>query len=147
MEKTLVEEAIRAMMHTDRMHRHMIDEEMGSIGIHRTAHMMLMHLARNEKIPSQREMAEHFGITPAAVTGTLQNLERGGYITRNAGKDNRYNEISITEEGREVVARSREIFRRIDGGMFRGIGEEELKAYIAVLERVQNNMREMEDKN
>ena len=106
--------------------------------------MMLMHLARREKCPSQRELAREFGITPAAVTGILKNLERDGYITREAGRDTRYNEITITERGRTVVEESRLGFRRTDEAIFAGFSDEDLEKYVEILERMQENMRRTE---
>ncbi|MBQ5671095.1 MAG: MarR family transcriptional regulator [Oscillospiraceae bacterium] len=36
--------------------------------------MMLMYLSLHENTPSQKAIAEHFGISPAAVTVTLKKL-------------------------------------------------------------------------
>lgn len=140
MKQTLIDNAVRMMMHTDRMHRHAIEERVGEIGLHRTAHMMLMHLAKTESKPSQRELADHFSITPAAVTGILKHLERDGYITRSIGRDTRFHEIAITDKGREVVKKSRELFYEVDREMFSGFSEAEVEAYILVLEKIQENL-------
>lgn len=141
MDNSLLESAIKLTLSTNRRHRHLIDERVREIGFHRTAHMTLMHLARNDKSPSQRELAERFSITPAAVTGILKKLERDGYITRSAGKDTRFNEIAITPLGREVVERSKEAFGCVDRAMFEGFSDDDLKSYIAFLERIENNMK------
>lgn len=140
MEESLVDRAIHMMMHTDRMHRHLIEERVRDIGLHRTAHMMLMHLSRVKNSPSQRELADHFSITPAAVTGILKNLERDGYITRNAGRDTRFNEIALTEKGRETVVRSRRLFHDVDQAMFSDFTEAELETYIHALEKIQSSL-------
>ena len=140
MEQVLLEKAIKMMMRTDRMHRSLIEDGVKDIGLHRTAHMILMTLAREKKCPSQKELAERFSITPAAVTGILKNLERDGYIKREAGRDTRYNEIFITERGREVVEASRKKFREVDSSMFSGFSDEELREYIVMLEKIQANM-------
>ncbi len=102
--------------------------------------MILMTLAREKKCPSQKELAELFSISPAAVTGILKNLERDGYITRETGRDTRYNEIFITERGREVVETSRKKFREVDSSMFSGFSDGELQEYITMLEKIQANM-------
>lgn len=141
MERSLLERAIKTMLHTNRMHRQLIDGCAAVTGLGRTPHMMLMHLARREKCPSQRELAEELAITPAAVTGVLKNLERDGYITREVGRDTRYNVIAITERGREVVESSRRQFRAADESVFAGFSDEELKTYISILERMEENMK------
>ena len=140
MEQSLIDRAVRMMMHTDRMHRHAIEQRVGDIGLHRTAHMMLMHLAKTETKPSQRELADHFSITPAAVTGILKHLERDGYITRTVGRDTRFHEIAITDKGRDVVKKSRELFYEVDCEMFSGFTDEEIEVYILALTKIQANL-------
>lgn len=66
---TKLSRAVDMMIRTDRMHKSMIDSRVKEIGIHRTQHRILMHLARCDKLPSQKELAERLDITPAAVTG------------------------------------------------------------------------------
>lgn len=133
--------AVDMMIRTDHMHRAMIDSRVKEIGVHRTQHRILMHLARHGRLPSQKELAEHLDITPAAVTGALKKIERDGYIERTLGQDNRYNELQITEKGRELVKLTRRLFSEADISMFDGFSEEELSTYIACLEKLQENMR------
>ena len=133
--------AVDMMIRTDHMHRAMIDGRVKEIGIHRTQHRILMHLARHGCLPSQKDLAEHLDITPAAVTGALKKIEQDGYIEKTLGKDNRYNEIRITEKGRNVVKQTRLLFSEVDFAMFDGFSEEELAIYISCLEKLQENMK------
>lgn len=141
MENNLLEEVIATMIRNDRMHRALIDERIHPIGSNRTAHMMLMHLSRKERCPSQRELANHLRVTPAAVTGILKKLESEGLICREDGRDSRYHEITLTEEGRAVVARSREIFADVDRSLFSGFSETELTTYLMLMQKIQANMQ------
>ena len=138
---TKLSRAVDMMIRTDRMHKSMIDSRVKEIGIHRTQHRILMHLARCEKLPSQKELAERLDITPAAVTGALKKIEQSGYIERTLGHDNRYNEIKITDKGRALVNRTRELFSEADISMFEGFTESELEIYIACLEKLQANIK------
>ena len=138
---TKLSRAVDMMIRTDRMHKSMIDYRVKEIGIHRTQHRILMHLARCDKLPSQKELAERLDITPAAVTGALKKIERSGYIERTLGHDNRYNEIKITPKGRALVDRTRELFSEADISMFEGFTESELDTYIACLEKLQANIK------
>ena len=45
--------AVDMMIRTDHMHRAMIDSRVREIGVHRTQHRILMHLARHGRLPSQ----------------------------------------------------------------------------------------------
>lgn len=141
MPDTKLTRAVDMMIRTDHMHKALIDSRVREIGIHRTQHRILMHLARDGMLPSQKELAERLDITPAAVTGALKKIERDGYVERTLGHDNRYNELKITDKGRELVKRTRELFSEADTSMFEGFTDEELTTYIACLAKLQENIR------
>lgn len=136
--------AVNMLISTNRMHKRLIDSSVcANIGLHRTQHIILMHLSRRERLTSQKELAEHLNITPAAVTGALKKLETGGYIERSAGDDNRFNQIFITELGKHVVEETRAMFAKIDNMMFSGFSDDELKILISYFERMQVNLNEI----
>ena len=141
MEGTKVSSAVNIMIKTERMHRHLFDHTVMGIGIHRTQHRILMHIARKEKLGSQKSLADHIGVTPAAITGAIKRLEADGYVRRTQGADNRYREIELTEAGRCIVERTREMFLDMDTSLFDGFTEEELDGYIEYLEKIQSNIR------
>ena len=141
MSENKLSRAIEMMIKTDHMHRALIDSRAGSLGIHRTQHRILMHLARHGKLPSQKDLARHLDVTPAAVTCALKKIEKDGYIERTLGHDNRYNEIQITEKGRALVQQTRTMFSEVDESMFVGFSDDELETYISCLEKLQANIR------
>lgn len=141
MNETKLSQAINMMIRTDHMHRALIDSKVGSLGIHRTQHQILMHLARHDKLPSQKDLAEHLNVTPAAITGALKKIEKDGYVERTLGHDNRYNELRITDKGRELVRKTRHLFCEVDSSMFEGFSDEEFDTYISCLEKLQANIR------
>lgn len=141
MNEAKLSQAINMMIKTDHMHRCMIDSRVGLLGIHRTQHRILMHLAKSDKLPSQKELADHLNITPAAVTGLLKKMEAEGYVEKTLGRDNRFNELQITDKGRELVKRTRAVFCEADTSMFEGFTDEELDIYISCLEKLQANIR------
>ena len=126
---------IRQMISVNRMHKRAIETVVDDIGIHRSKHQVLMKLAKRETVRSQKEIAEELGITQAAMTVSLSKLERDGLIARTTGKDNRYNEISITEKGREIVEKSREYFTLIDRKTLAGLTQEELSCLSVCFEK------------
>ena len=140
MDRALLEKTIRLAIRVGRLHRHKIEEKVGGFGFHRSSHMALMYLAKSERPPSQREIAEHLSITPAATTGILKRLEQDGYVERCTARDNRYNEITITERGREVVTMSREAFLEVDRDMLSGFSDDELASLSDMLSRICDNL-------
>ena len=134
--------AVNLLITTNRMHKKLIESSVSAtIGLHRTQHIILMHLFAKDSLPSQKELAEHLNITPAAVTGSLKKLEAGGYIERTIGNDNRYNEIKITDLGKKAVEDSRDLFSRIDKNIFENFDENEIENLILYLEKIQNNIK------
>lgn len=144
MNDDIVASATNKMIRICRIHRNLIEFKVGEIGMPRTAHRALMHLAKSGHLTSQRELAEHLEITPAAVTGVLQRLEADGYIERTLGSDNRYNEISITEKGIETVEISKGAFREVDLSIFDGFSGEEINLLIGFLDKAKKNAEKYE---
>jgi DNA-binding MarR family transcriptional regulator len=133
--------AVEKKIHTDRMHRLLLDVNVKEIGIHRNQHRVLMMLAHRDKIISQKSIAEILDITPAAVTGILKKLESDGYIKRSPGEDSRYHEIEITDKGLELVKISRKMFQSTDFSLFDDFTEEELDRYIKCLDKITTNLK------
>lgn len=132
--------AVHSIIRVMRRHHACIERRVADLDIHHSQHRLLLHLARFESIPSQKEIAETMGISPAAVAATLKRLEREGYIARSVpGEDNRRNEIRITEQGLRKVAESREIFESVDRATFAGFSEEEMNTLLGFLSRIDQN--------
>ena len=64
---------------TDRMHRRLFENRTAVMGVHRSQHRILMYLAKRNEAPAQKEIAEQFDVSPAAVAVTLKKLEDAGY--------------------------------------------------------------------
>ncbi len=132
------------MIRACRLHRNLIESKIGELGMARTAHRALMHLSKNGRLMSQRELAEHLEITAAAMSGVLSRLEDEGYIERSLGHDTRYNELTITEKGRTTVELSRGIFKEVDMALFDGFSDEELEKFSELLEKTKKNAEKYE---
>ncbi len=137
--------AVNKLMKINRAHKHLIDSQVAKIGIHRTQHRILMHLAKTGHLPSQKHLAEVFEISPAAITGALQKLEGDGYIERKVGTDNRFNEVIITEKGKEVIERTRALFTEVDDSLFEGFSDTDLADFSAYLDKIIVNLKGKEE--
>ena len=133
--------AINKLIKINRAHKLLIDEDVEEIGIHRTQHRILMYLARTGQLPSQKQLAACMDITPAAVTLALQKMESDGFISRKLGTDNRFNEITITEKGREVVEKTKVMFSAVDERLFSGFSQGEIEDFTAYLDRIIENVK------
>ena len=132
--------ACHAFIATDRMHRRLFERMVTELDIHRSQHFLLMNIARGG-VGSQKELATRLDISGAAVAVALKKLEAGGYIERTASEnDSRNNEIRITDQGKQVVAVSRDYIHRLDEAMFRGIDSETLAIFVKCLDTMQQNL-------
>ncbi len=146
MNEEKLEKAIELTMHTRHLQKALFESRLKTTGLYGTQHRILMHLACHNKLKSQKELADHLQITPAAVTGALKKLQADGYIDKSLGRDNRFNEIGITEKGSEVVRLSKEIFDSTERSVFDGFSDEELDMYIQCLEKLKRNIKSNEKK-
>lgn len=139
-----IQKTIHAFISADILHRRVIEQWATDAGMHRSQHRMLMYLTKCGSTPTQKDLAKHFDISPAAVAVTLKKLESDGYIER--GKcaersDSRFNEIKITELGRNAAMQSRKYFQHVDCEAFKGFTDSELEAFASLLERMQENLK------
>lgn len=142
-DKDTARRTVGMFIKTDRLHRKAFENLVSGLGIHRSQHRMLMHLAKDEGM-SQTDLAAHLEISTAAVAVAIKKLEAGGYIEKKtAEKDSRFNEINITERGREIVCTSEKYFHEVDTAMLSGIDGEMLDNFIGCLEIMQRNLKEL----
>ena len=138
------QEAIRMMIQSDHLHRSMFDGVMNNFGLHRNQHFALMYLHRHGSIDSQRQIADHLGISPAAIAVMLKKLEAMGYVAREvSASDNRNHTIVITDTGKEILEQARRYFMDIDRKMLQGLSDRELDAFIACHQKIQSNLQHM----
>lgn len=143
----LYRDTMGSIVKTARLNRRVIEGKIHELGVHHSQHVLLMFLSSLKAMPSQREIAAEFDISPAAVAVTIKKLLQGGYIEKNtAQEDGRFHEIGLTPRGRAVIDRSEAMFHALDLEIFAGINEQELKQLHAVLERVQKNLKHLERK-
>lgn len=129
----------------NRQFRRNVERKVMDTGVYRSQHQMLMCLGDNPGC-SQTFLAEQMHISTAAVTTTLQKLEKGDYIVREmSNADNRTNRIRITEKGRTVIEQSRQIFSKLEGDMYAGFSEEELQRLQEYYDRILKNLEKQNE--
>ena len=103
--------------------------------------LVLSHLIEESSNVSQRDLAESLNVTPAAVAVTLKKLEKNGIVSKTTSEtDNRYNELSITEKGRQIVKDSKKAFRSTDMQIFKDFTTEEMEQLMSFLGRMEANL-------
>lgn len=140
-EKSFKQKEVSMIMRVSRLHHSAVEKNLKALNIHRGKHMLLMAIAREGELLSQRQIAERLEISAAAVAMCLKKLETNGYITRQESEsDGRVNHISISEKGSAVINQSENIVAEIDNAMLKGISDEQLAVFSAVLDKMQDNL-------
>lgn len=133
----LVEKYIRVT----KLHRCVIERALNDTGVYRSQHQILMYVADNPNV-SQKDIANLHGVSSATIAVTLKKLEQGGYIRRIVDqKDNRINQICITEKGNGIVADSFRIFQHMEEHMFHDFSEEEFRVMGQLLDKIYVNLK------
>ncbi|WP_432499017.1 MarR family winged helix-turn-helix transcriptional regulator [Kineococcus gypseus] len=83
-----------------------------------------------------RVLAERLGVTQQGASKMVLELEQLGVVTKNAGRDARVREVSLTERGHAVVAAAREARRRFRDEQRRRTGAEEYERLRSAVEQV-----------
>ena len=90
---------------------------------------------------TQAEIAEHLCVTPASISTSTKRLQKAGLLTKTTDPDNlRCNRLSVTDEGVVRCENNRKMIDRIHSQMFKDIAEEELLAFSATLNKIQQNL-------
>lgn len=90
----------------------------------------------------QRDIERDFTITRSTVTGTLQQMEKRGYITRQAvPKDARLKKIILTAKGEAMRQKVTQHIEATEKALLKDFSTEERERFIAYLQRVQDNLR------
>ncbi len=136
------------LMRIGRLHRVVFERNISNMGIHHSQHHLLMYLAKEGEVGSQKEIAEKLGVSSAAVARLLKGLEAEGFIEKcSIENDGRYNKISITEKGKDIVHRSHVLFKETDMSVFRDFSDDELILFNELLDKMQSGLLEKIDKN
>ena len=110
-----------------------IQAELTAAGLQEVGHPMLLCVLgiTGEQHPdapvrTQRELARLLHVSPAAVTTSLQSLERKGSILREPGDgDARCNRVLLTDKGRQAVKDCLACLQRVSRRMYAGFTTEE----------------------
>ena len=126
-----------------RSHHRTFECNVSEFGAHRSQHRIIMFLSRRQDmITSQKDIAQHFEISPAAVAVSVRKLEEKGLIRRTEDKkDTRLNVVELTEEGKRIAQNTKNLIEKLDASMFDGFNDEEIERFSEYLSRLCNNIK------
>jgi DNA-binding MarR family transcriptional regulator len=91
----------------------------------RTRHFAVLATLGCMEPLSQRAAAEEADIDPATMVKTVDDLERLGLVTRARNpRDRRAHELTLTDQGRDVLRRTELLLEGIEREVFAPLGDE-----------------------
>lgn len=143
----LAKETASRFRRVNRALMRIIEKKASTTQVYRAQHQVLMGIAR-EPNASQAEIAERMEISPAALAVSLKKLEKGGYIRRSSDtSDERKKRLEMTEQGERVVAESHRMFQEVEKQMFDGFSRAEMEQLAGYMDRMLENLLNVQDDN
>jgi len=143
-ERIKTEDVIKYFIRIDRLHHNLLEKQVNKSGMHRGQHGILLYLHKQGGAFTQKEIADYFDISTAAVTNMLKKLEAAEYVAKvNDKNDLRRNKIIITEKGEELLGRTKQLVDKIDGKMFEDFSGEELETFSKCLDKIFANLEKI----
>ncbi len=91
---------------------------------------------------NQNELAFLTYRDKSSLARLLSKMERKGYILRRQdGDDKRVNNVFLTTQGRDVFEKTRPVIQKVMNRMEHSVSETEKKQIIAILKKVQHNLK------
>lgn len=123
-----------------RLWRMVADRELAPLGLTHPRWTALWKLQRLGDNISQKTLAEALEIELASLMRTLKQLEEQGLIVRHCcDHDKRARIVSLTEEGRTLIAQMETRILQVRRNLLTDISDQELMRLSEVLETIANN--------
>jgi DNA-binding MarR family transcriptional regulator len=116
---------------------HVLLEE---IGVYHGQPPMLFILNKADG-QSQKELARILGVTPATITVMLKRMEKSNLVLRKQDdEDQRISRVYITEEGKEIANKAKQVMNDIDQECFGNFTVEEKIILRRLLMQMRDNL-------
>lgn len=115
-------------------HRSRAAAPLAALGLHLGQESLLLELdARGEC--TQVQLAASLGCEPPSITLMAQKLEAAGLISRRPSlHDSRANIVALTDQGRDLIPRLKDLWQRLAETTVAGLASTSLDQLLAVLD-------------
>ena len=128
-----------------RYQRIFLDKELEPYGIGSGQFSFMMSLYLKDGV-KQETFARMYKMDKATVARAIKKLEDTGYVYRKQdAKDKRAYNIILTEKGKDIEAKIKEIAIKWNDIVLAGFSEEEKRLNAALFERMEQNITELFD--
>ena len=129
------------LAHMSRGWRAELDRRLAGLGLSQARWLVLLHLARFDEPPTQRELAQSVGVEGPTLARLLDSLEAQGLVERQAVvEDRRAKKIMLCPPARPLIEQIETIANALRAELFMGVDEEELSTAMRVHSRILANL-------
>ena len=129
------------LAHMSRGWRAELDRRLAGMGLSQARWLVLLHLARFEEAPTQRELAQSVGVEGPTLARLLDSLESQGLVQRQAVlEDRRAKKIVLCAPARPLIEQIETIATQLRHELFEGVDEADLKVCMRVHGHILGNL-------
>lgn len=129
------------LAHMSRGWRAELDRRLAGLNLSQARWLVLLHLARFDEAPTQRELAQSVGVEGPTLARLLDSLEAQGLVKRQAVlEDRRAKKIVLYPPAKPLIDQIETIANALRVELFEGIDEEELRVCMRVHARILGNL-------
>ena len=129
------------LAHMSRGWRAELDRRLAGLGLSQARWLVLLHLARFDEPPTQRELAKSVGVEGPTLARLLDSLEAQGLVERQAVvEDRRAKKLMLCPPARPLIEQIETIANALRVELFTGVDEEELSTAMRVHSRILANL-------
>ena len=132
------------MAEVSRLWRHELDARLRPLGLSTARWMALVNLSAYPDGLTQNALAIRVGIKGSTLVRQLDLLEADGWVERrDHPTDRRVKTVVLTPKARPALERIAVVGRELRRELLRGTDEEEIRACMAVLDRLKARLQDM----
>ncbi|KAB0481433.1 transcriptional regulator, MarR family [Pseudomonas reinekei] len=110
-----------------------LDRRLAGLGLSQARWLVLLHLARFEQAPTQRELAQSVGVEGPTLARLLDSLESQGLVQRQSVlEDRRAKKIVLCATARPLIDQIETIATQLRHELFDGVDEADLRICMRV---------------
>ncbi|MFS2200926.1 MarR family transcriptional regulator [Pseudomonas sp. Pseusp3] len=118
-----------------------LDRRLAGLGLSQARWLVLLHLARFDEAPTQRELAQSVGVEGPTLARLLDSLESQGLVQRQAVlEDRRAKKIVLCAPARPLIEQIETIATQLRYELFEGVDEADLKVCMRVHGHILSNL-------
>lgn len=129
------------LAHISRGWRAELDRRLADLGLSQARWLVLLHLARFEEPPTQRELAQSVGVEGPTLARLLDSLESGGLVQRQAvPEDRRAKKILLSDTALPLIEKIETIANALRAELFEGVDDADLRLCMRVHAQILGNL-------